>query len=354
MESGAARSPERGETDPERIVELAASVGGIARGKIEAIQGITGRTRILALNALIEAARAGDAGRGFSVVAGEVRDVASEIERVARDLQEELAQQVGALERLGRRIVDQLRGQRLLDLALNAIEIVDRNLYERTCDVRWWATDSAIVAAVAETDPSVRRHAGERLAVILRAYTVYLDLWVCDLQGRVVANSKPGRYPAVAGLDVSREGWFASALRSRSGDDYTVADIDTCRPLGGAPVATYAAAIRRGGAATGAVLGVLAIHFDWGPQARTVVEGVRLAPEEAGRTRVLLLDAGQRVLAASDGAGLLQEVFPLRAGGRQSGSYVDEAGNTIGFHLTPGYETYRGLGWCGCIVQKPG
>ena len=28
------------------------------------------------------------------------------------------------------------------NLALNAIELIDRNLYERTCDVRWWATDS--------------------------------------------------------------------------------------------------------------------------------------------------------------------------------------------------------------------
>ncbi len=30
-------------------------------------------------------------------------------------------------------------GERLVDLALNAIEIIDRNLYERSCDVRWWA-----------------------------------------------------------------------------------------------------------------------------------------------------------------------------------------------------------------------
>ena len=30
------------------------------------------------------------------------------------------------------------------------IDLIDRNLYERTCDVRWWATDSAMVAAAAE------------------------------------------------------------------------------------------------------------------------------------------------------------------------------------------------------------
>jgi hypothetical protein len=41
--------------------------------------------------------------------------------------------------------VAQIRGSRLPDLSLNAIDIIDRNLYERSCDVRWWATDSAIV-----------------------------------------------------------------------------------------------------------------------------------------------------------------------------------------------------------------
>jgi hypothetical protein len=46
---------------------------------------------------------------------------------------------------LGHRLVAQIRGSRLPDLSLNAIDIIDRNLYERSCDVRWWATDSAIV-----------------------------------------------------------------------------------------------------------------------------------------------------------------------------------------------------------------
>jgi hypothetical protein len=44
-------------------------------------------------------------------------------------------------------MADRSRGERMVDLSLNAIELMDRNLYERTCDVRWWATDSAIVAA---------------------------------------------------------------------------------------------------------------------------------------------------------------------------------------------------------------
>lgn len=330
------------------IISQTAHAKAVTAGKVRDIRQVTSKLRILALNALIEAKHAGDAGRGFSVVADEVRGISGEVEMLARDLSHEIV----TLDNLTQSLATQSQGARLTDLALNAIEIIDRNLYERTCDVRWWATDSALVDQAADPTPERAAYACERLGVILDSYTVYIDLWLCDLDGRVIANGRPHQH-RVIGADVKDRLWFSRAMALRSGADFAVADITTESLLGGAQIATYATGVRRGGKAEGALIGILGIHFDWQPQARAVVEGVRLAEDEKARTRVLLTDAQGLVIAASDGKGVLSEHVRLRTEGRALGHYVDNhSGAMIAFHRTPGYETYQGLGWCGVIMQK--
>ncbi|WP_275586027.1 methyl-accepting chemotaxis protein [Geodermatophilus sabuli] len=337
---------------PERVVALAERVEAQSSSRLRDLDTIARMTRMLALNALVEAARAGEAGRGFAVVASEVKDIAERAAGISEQLSAELGPTVAELHELGTRLVSQVRGQRLADLALNAVELIDRNLYERTCDVRWWATDAAVVAAADESHPGgpAAAEAIRRLAVILRNYTVYLDLWITDRSGRVLANAAPGRYPRVVGSDASGSSWFRDAMATADGDSYVVEDVTVSAALD-ATVATYATAVRRGGETTGEVIGTLGVFFDWEPQTRAVLDGLRLAPDERATTRALLLDATGRVIAASDGAGVLTERLELRTGGAGSGSYDDGAG-TVGFARTPGYETYEGLGWYGALCQR--
>jgi hypothetical protein len=155
----------------------------------------------------------------------------------------------------------------------------------------------------------------------------------------------------VIGTNVSGEAWFEKAMATGDGGEFAVDDISRATKLGDAPVATYSTAIRAGGETHGEAIGALGIFFDWGPQAQGIVEGVRMSDDDKERTRVMLLDASGTVIASSDGRGILSERITLRSEGRATGFY-SEAGRVIGFALTPGYETYEGLGWYGAIVQN--
>jgi hypothetical protein len=342
------------QSKPVLIADVIASTKRVRQSadkNIDGIRAVTTQLRVLALNALMEASRAGDQGRGFAVVAEAVKNISGEVDIFAKALTRDLGGEISSLDQLTRRMALEANGRRMVDLALNAIELLDRNLYERTCDVRWWATDSAVVSAAKSKSADTADYASRRLGVILKAYTVYLDIWLCDLKGNVIANGRPDRY-RVAGTSVADRPWFGRGRDLPDGDSYAVGEVAREPGMAGAQVATYVASVRENGDSNGAPLGMIAIHFDWEPQAQAIVRGVRLSDEERARSRVLIVDGNGGVLAASNGAGALTERLPVNFGGRKSGFEIDPMKRLLAFHHTPGYETYEGLGWYGVIVQE--
>jgi twitching motility protein PilJ len=109
-----------------RLGESSQEIGEIT----ELISDITEQTNVLALNAAIQAASAGEAGRGFSVVAEEVQrlaersaDATRQIAAIVRTIQTDTQDAVGAMERSTQGVVE---GARLSDAAGAALGDIDR------------------------------------------------------------------------------------------------------------------------------------------------------------------------------------------------------------------------------------
>lgn len=344
------------EATPERISDLLGDLKSILGKSIGDIGAINLQARLLATNAQIEAARAGEAGRTFAVVGKEMVGLAHQTQNVASCLSESVNGIVDQLGSISRSLATDVRGNRLRDLAQTNLDIVDRNLYERSCDCRWWATDAAVVNALENPDCDTIAFACERLGVILRAYTVYFDIVLADASGKIVANGRPDQFRS-QGTDCFRAAWFRAARESADGDCFGFESMHTSQLVGGRRVLIYSARVATGGQAHGSFLGALGVVFNWDAFALTLLRATTLSADECARTQVCITDSSGRILADRDESrigGHLPEVVRGRLSSQASDFFAFEWNgrkHLVAHVASRGYETYK-TGWHSVLIQQ--
>ena len=288
------------DASPGRISVLAGLMEKQINGSIKAIGNINLQTKLLATNGQVEASRSGENGRAFSVIAEEMISLAGKTSQVAHGLISETKAALSELLEISDKLGKNVLGTRLSDLALNNIDLVDRNLYERTCDVRWWATDSSIVTAAASGQPDDCDYASRRMGVILDAYTVYFDLVLCDTKGNVIANGRPGEYESERTNQFDTE-WFQAVINSISGNEYGFQSVHSSELVNGENVLVYSCSVREGGEATGRIVGVLGVLFRYDDLAQTIVKNTPLSEAEKKVTRVCFTNGDRLMIADTQG-----------------------------------------------------
>lgn len=335
------------------IVRLVHDLNQTMGRAIHEIAQVNSRTKLLALNARIEAARAGQFGASFGVVAAEMQKLAGNTAEAADQL---ASKTTPTIDRLLHVISMSVRGNRLSDMALVNIDLIDRNLYERSCDVRWWATDSSVVDALAATNDCTVSHACNRLGTILNSYTVYWDLVLCNLEGRVIANGRPEQFHSQQ-VCVGDSQWFRGAMATRSGEQFAFEASLRCPMVNNESALIYSAAVRERGESLGRPLGVLGIVFNWSSLAQSVIRNTPVASSERESTRIMIVDAEGSVMEDSISGHRMEKVPAqwMDAISRGGKGYVqlsvEGQPHCLAFADSPGYETYA-TGWKSIILQR--
>ncbi len=151
-----------------RLGESSQEIGEIT----ELISDITEQTNVLALNAAIQAASAGEAGRGFSVVAEEVQrlaersgDATRQIAALVKTIQTDTQDAVAAMERSTQGVVEGTKLSDAAGSALNDIDRVTRNLSNLIAEISAQASREAesanVVAANIQHIFAVTEQTGE-------------------------------------------------------------------------------------------------------------------------------------------------------------------------------------------------
>ncbi|MBD9393022.1 chemotaxis protein CheW [Acidovorax sp. ACV01] len=260
------------------------------------------------LRAIVERARAIEEGLTRVIWNGKVAESAvsagssihAVFDQIGRTGKDTIAVFDGAIQELRGLLLAGRRAEMKAHAGL-AVRIMDRNLYERANDCRWWALSEELAHALTDIQargaPEQSAAAAQRAAQILAhlnsLYTVYRRVALFDRQGRVVAVScDANTLPADLQLDADL---VRRTLALQGAQAYAVSPMLPQALADGLPAYVYCAALRT--APGGPVVGGIALAFNCATELKAML---RDALPQGQAVRGFFTDAQGRVLASAD------------------------------------------------------
>ncbi|QLC49893.1 cache domain-containing protein [Methanolobus zinderi] len=317
------------------------------------IQNDKNEIQLISLNGTIYASKMGKRGEQLGPIFKQITQSSNFI----TSKMEELLQEMAAVEL-------QLNLRTLENFAKQAIDLIDRNLFERSADIRWWSTDEYFWKALLNPSEKEFMKASNRLKVINGSYTMYRNLVLADSNGIIKACSDTELMSELGGLDVSDHIWFQEGALTSQSNQYVVQDVmnsplekDKHRSL------TYAGGIRENGNREGEAIGVLGILFDWDTEAKTILSTC-LPKDRNGNvisgSVAVYVNRDFEVIETTDEVDfsvgsvltLPTEVLALQSGEKVSGIFeFNDQKYIYGACRTKGYREYPGLNWIACVLR---
>ena len=238
-------------------------------------------------------------------------------------------------------------------LAALAVDIMDRNLYERANDCRWWALTSAFRRILAQTELSIsdKNQISDILQYINALYTVYTNLYVYDKSGEILAMSSNDEYRLIASK-VDESSGALNALQTSDSQRYCVSSFTQTRFYRQKHTYIYNASITLLENPQ-EILGGIGIVFDSEPQFESMLMEVLPRDDNgvlllgcfavfAERKKLMIAVANHPRLKVGESLTLDERYFALKNGQRSSEVVQFEGINyVLGIAVSKGYREYK-------------
>lgn len=227
------------------------------------------------------------------------------------------------------------------------VDLLDRNLYERANDCRWWALTPELRSTLSHPTPAPEelKRIRDILDYINRLYTVYARIVVYDRSGRILASSHHGPFDELPPETSIDPAMLARVLALEDEQAYAVSAFEPSPLYGDQPTYVYHAAICHPQGSKD-IVGGIGLVFDAGPEFEAMLKG-GLGTAAAGPA--FFINRHGQILSSTDAQrpigtflDIVSEVPPLANGASHASLVVIDGHYAVmGCAASPGYREFK-------------